>query len=56
MSSVIEVCFIYITSNPLLKKQEALCHTNKSNMIPKFVPLTTFKEPFEQMYHYSIHN
>lgn len=49
MSSVIEVCFIYITSNSLLKKQVALCHTKKSNMIPNFVPSTTFKEPFEQI-------
>lgn len=49
MSSVIEVCFVYITSNSLLKKQVALCHTKKSNMIPNFVPSTTFKEPFEQI-------
>lgn len=56
MNSVIEACFIYIISSSLLKKQVALCHNKKSNMIPKFVPLTTFKEPFEQMHHYSIHN
>lgn len=69
MSSVIEVCFIYNTSSFFTKKAHvSLFHAaypanyvlqdmqpEISNMIPKFV-LNTFKEPFEQMHHCSIHN
>lgn len=56
MSSVIEVCFIYNTSSFFAKEAGSPLQLQEIKHDSQICPLNTFKEPFEQMHHCSIHN